>query len=78
MSADDKSYADSPPEVYIAIQGKVMCLLAFLCSVALFRFPLMCKIEEEIESLIFIFHKRAILIVLNMEFIFEKWAKKEV
>lgn len=68
MSTDGKSYAVSPPEAYIAIQGKVMCFLAFLCSAALFRFPLMCKIEEEIENLIFVFHKHAALIVLNMEF----------
>ena len=68
MSTDGKSYAVSPAEAYIAIQGKVVCFLAFLCSVALFRFPLMCKIEKEIENLIFVFHKHAALIVLNMGF----------
>lgn len=78
MSADGKRYAISSPEADPVIQGKVMCFLAFLCSAALFRFSLMCKIEEKKNSLVFVFHKTAVCIVLNIESIFEKWAKKEV
>lgn len=47
MSGDGKSYAISSLEAVSTIQGKVMCFLAFLCSAVLFRFSLMCKIEEK-------------------------------